>query len=354
MKYTQRGFTLIELLVVVGIIALLIGLLIPAVSAAREASRRARCANNLKQIGLALHNYHAANDCFPSGVTASFNAMSQDNLRNGRRPTTWSGWSAHSLLLGYLDQVPLYNSINFDFDPRINGQEPFNDTAYWTQVDAFLCPSDSYAGAPNLNSYYASTGTSIQHTPRQSTGVFAYQTAYSTRDMSDGSSNTIAFGEGLSGDGEADPYRGNGVVNAGTPFSDPNSASAERYPTQLMSNLQACGTRLKESVNDPSALSVNRGQFWGWGVEAMSLFNTIVPPNSPDYLFNQCRYKCTGCYLQDADHSDIINASSDHSGGANILFCDGTVRFIKSTMAMRTWWALGTRAGGEVISSDSY
>jgi len=352
----ECGFTLIELLVVVTLIAILIALLLPAVQSAREASRRAHCASNLRQIGLALQNYHAANNCFPSGATASFNTMSQSDPEKPvlGKPTNWSGWSAQALMLGYLEQSPLYNSINFDFDPRVNGQEPFNATTIVTQVGLFLCPTDSYAGDPNLNSYYGSTGTSIQNTPHQSTGVFAYQTAYGVQHIADGSSNTVAFGEGLSGDGVGDLYRGNGVVNFGTPFPNPNTATAELFPAQLMSNLQACNAGFQGAEGNPQFISANRGQFWGWAAEAMTLFNTIVPPGSAQYIFNQCRYHCRGCYLQDADHSDITNAGSDHPGGANVLFCDGSVRFIKSSISIPTWWALGTRSGGEVLNADSY
>lgn len=346
----KRGFTLIEMLVVISVIGILVGLLIPAVQSAREAGRRAWCASNLRQIGLALHGYQAANGSFPSGATASFNPMSQsDPVRPVLgKPTNWSGWSAQALLLGYVDQAPLYNSINFAFDPRVNGQEPFNATALRTQVGLFLCPSDSYAGDPNLNSYYASIGTSIQNTPHHSTGVFAYQTAYGPQHITDGGSNTVAFGEGLSGNREGDLYRGNGVVNFGTPFPNADVASAERFPAKLMSNLEACDAGFRGARVAPQSISANRGEFWGWAAEGMSMFNTIVPPGSTRYSFNQCRYHCVGCYLLDADHSDITNASSDHPGGSNTLFCDGSVRFVKGSMAIRTWWALGTRGGGEL------
>jgi prepilin-type N-terminal cleavage/methylation domain-containing protein/prepilin-type processing-associated H-X9-DG protein len=354
MKRAGRGFTLIELLVVVSIIAILIGLLLPAVVAVREASRRAQCAGNLKQIGLALHNYHASNDCFPSGASASFNQLSHTEAGIPSKPTNWNGWSAQALMLNYIDQTPLYNAINFDFDPTMNGEAPFNLTARQTQIALFLCPSDSYAGDPFLNSYYGSIGTTVQHEAHQSTGVFAYQTAYGAQHITDGESNTVAFAEGLAGDQQADAYRGNGVVNVGTPFPNANIAAAGQFPAQVMSNLQACNAGFQSIGSNPGLASGNRGQDWGWGSEAMTLFNTIVPPNSTDYAFNQCRYVCASCYLEDADHSDIINASSDHSGGVNVLFCDGSVRFIKSSISMQTWWALGTRNGGEVIGADSY
>jgi prepilin-type processing-associated H-X9-DG protein/prepilin-type N-terminal cleavage/methylation domain-containing protein len=355
-KSRSDGFTLIELLVVTGITGMLIALKLQGVLAVRESGRRAQCANNLRQIGLALHNYHAADNCFPSGATASFNTMSQSDPERPvpGKPTNWSGWSAQALMLNYLEQTALYNSINFDFDPRVNGQEPFNSTALQTNVSTFLCPTDSYAGDPNLNSYYCSIGTTAQNAARQTSGVFAYQTAYGTQSVTDGESNTVAFSEGLSGDGEDDTYRGNGIVNFGTPFPNPDIATAERFPAQVMSNLQACNAGMQRAGDYLGLVSVNRGQYWGWAAESTTMFSTIVPPSSTQYSFNQCRYHCRGCLLQDADHSDITNASSDHGGGANVLFCDGSVRFVKNTVSMNTWWALGTRSGGEVLSAESY
>ncbi len=258
------------------------------------------------------------------------------------------------MLLPYLEQRPIYNAINFDFDPMFNGEAPFNVTARLTKIALFLCPTDTYAGDPNLNSYYGSIGTTVQDQAHQSSGVFAYQSACGAQNITDGESNTVAFSEGLSGDGATDLYRGNGVINFGAQFPNPNIATAERFSAQVMSNLQACNDGFQAASASPQSVSGNRGQEWGWGSEAMTMFNTIVPPNSPQYVFNQCRYYCGQCYLEDADHSDIINATSDHSGGANVLFSDGSVRFIKSSLAMPIWWALGTRNGGEVIGADSY
>ena len=215
----RRGFTLIELLVVIAIIAVLIALLLPAVQAAREAARRAQCTNNLKQIGLAMHNYHAANNTFPPGTSASFNSV---NSANGGSPCmSWNGWSAQSILLPYLEQTSIYNAANFFFDP-INDPQTVNTTAFFTKIGAFLCPSDGNAGsggsggaAPCINSYYASEGTTdyaASGTPGTavvplqqcnggtgSTGVFYYATSYGIQNIMDGTSNTVAFSESLAG-----------------------------------------------------------------------------------------------------------------------------------------------------------
>ena len=161
-RRSLRGFTLIELLVVIAIIAVLIALLLPAVQSAREAARRAQCTNNLKQIGLAMHNYNTANNTFPPGTSATFNPLNVNN--GGSLCMAWSSWSAQSLMLPYLEQTPIYNAANFMLDP-INDPQGYNTTAFFTKINAFLCPSDGNAGQGQsgtnamLNSYYASIGT---------------------------------------------------------------------------------------------------------------------------------------------------------------------------------------------------
>ncbi len=186
MRYpSRRGFTLIELLVVIAIIAVLIALLLPAVQAAREAARRSQCVNNLKQIGIALHNYHTGINTFPLG--ASWNPQSI-----GVAPATWGSWSAQALMLGYMEQTAVYNSINFALAPEWGGNPSYstNSTAYLTVVSSFLCPSDGNAGKRGfINSYASSMGTSTfgypqgnPPTPQQnSTGAFAYHWSFANR-----------------------------------------------------------------------------------------------------------------------------------------------------------------------------
>ncbi len=351
MPRMKRGFTLIELLVVIAIIAVLIALLLPAVQSAREAARRSQCVNNLKQIGLGMHNYHSTSNSFPMGVTASNNKFGQ---------IYWTGWSAQALLLNYLEQTAVYNSANFQLDPLNDGEGGYNATAFYTKLNVFLCPSDPNVGSNQngitpINSYYASEGTSVQNTPTQSTGPFCYNNAYGIAQITDGTSNTIAFGEGLAGNNKYSAIPGNGVVNAVSSggFAPNTDANDPGVAATLLGYLQQCSTAFPGNVRTGQNISGNRGNFWAWGAESMALFNTIVPPNSTQYSFNQCRWGCA-CGLQSADHSDITNASSAHPGGANFLFCDGSVKFIKSSISMKTYWAIGTRNVGETVSSDSY
>ena len=169
----RRGFTLIELLVVIAIIAVLIALLLPAVQAAREAARRAQCVNNLKQIGLAMHNYHQAVGHLPDGQHDRL-------LLRARSPTTWGTFSAHALLLPYMEQTPLYNSCNFSWDIWYGTGSNINSTVWNIKVTAFLCPSDGKAGVDHLNNYYGSYGTGTnpwssqhqRHLRARANGVF--------------------------------------------------------------------------------------------------------------------------------------------------------------------------------------
>jgi len=337
----RRGFTLIELLVVIAIIAVLIALLLPAVQAAREAARRAQCVNNLKQIGLGLHNYHSANNSFPLGSACSAYGAARGCI-------AWNGHSAQELMLPYMEQQAIYNSVNFSHPPVDCCGNPgvnINSTSSNTKVNVFLCPSDPNAGNANWNSYAASMGTTSQSYPGTSTGLFAHQSVYGIRDCVDGSSNTVAFGEMLVGDPVNLPTkRSNGMVlvSGVTGYSD-----VELSGTGWQTDLNACMTAY---MAGGANMRNNVGQYWSVGSAGQSMFNTVVPPSSTQYKTAGCKAGSGGSF----EGANYANASSYHSGGANFLMGDGSVKFVKSSISYPTYWSIGTKANGEVVGSDAF
>jgi prepilin-type N-terminal cleavage/methylation domain-containing protein/prepilin-type processing-associated H-X9-DG protein len=352
---SRRGFTLIELLVVIAIIAVLIALLLPAVQAAREAARRSQCVNNLKQIGLALHNYHSATNVFPLGC--SLTHYYGGDPTNPCSYATWNNWSAQSLMLPYMEATPIYNAINFSLEGPGEGTGA-NSTAYNAKINSYLCPSDGNAGvsgrsgSPNINSYYASIGTTTYIdadcvNPGDTTGVFGYRVAYGLRDITDGSSNTIAFSESLCSPGQSMATRGQLIMGAGYTADEVYDVNTLGWAFLVSGGLAACQNAF---VN--ANISNTHGHYWAVGSSGATIFNTVVPPNSTQYTWGGCRYWCSaGCDAADMTYS---NAQSNHSGGVNIMMSDGSVRFIKSSVSIPTWWALGTRANGEVLDANSY
>jgi prepilin-type N-terminal cleavage/methylation domain-containing protein/prepilin-type processing-associated H-X9-DG protein len=359
----HRGFTLIELLVVIAIIGVLVSLLLPAVQSAREAARRAQCTNNLKQIGLALHNYESATGAFPPGIVTT-----TSNLPN--ELSTWVAWSPQAMLLPYVEQGPLYNAANFSWAAAWYGDQAHatNSTVVFTRIAAFLCPSDPNAGRQNINNYHASLGPSpIRYNGTESgetMGVFAVYNSssrsrsYGISSITDGTSNTIAFGEGLVGDNQNTLYRGNGMTGVANIPALNQLVDARSNPTLVMQALQACnqywrgGTILSNPSNpNQRGLKNYMGQLWALGERGYTLFHTLVPPNSNDYPWRNCGLTCAGC---SPEGSNFNNANSNHPGGANFAMADGSVRFIKSSINMQTYWAIGSRNGGEAVSSDAY
>jgi prepilin-type N-terminal cleavage/methylation domain-containing protein/prepilin-type processing-associated H-X9-DG protein len=371
MTHHRRAFTLIELLVVIAIIAALIALLLPAVQSAREAARRARCINNMKQIGLACHNYHQVNDCFPLGVSLNMYSLQPVVFR------AKNSWGHFGLLLPYIEQASVYNAANFNWgveegSPGSSIPIDVNVTAADSQLSVLICPSDPLGGNGGSISFYnnndrdtssyygcvgpttslsvpngVDTGT-IQFIPTanfpsaESTGMFSFQKVYGIRDCLDGSSNTIAYSEGVVNPGTARPQVKNIGVNNVPMSASARILSAFSDPASIMTAIQLCDQRWRTG----NSFDVQKGRDWAHGCMTQTLFNTVVTPNA--YGWTHCSN--TGSTTM----APFSNAMSYHSGGVNTLMADGSVRFVKNSIAQSVWWGLGSRNGGEVMSADAY
>jgi prepilin-type processing-associated H-X9-DG protein len=305
---------LIELLVVIAIIAVLIGLLLPAVQKVREAAARMSCTNNLKQLGLAMHNYESTNQVFPPGRNAWPKVV-----------------SAPGRLLAYVEQDNLQKLVNFDGTLT----DPQNVAATMVRVPLFICPSDpqngKVPGKTDFGTNYVAcngtgvtvdaTGAIIAHlTIPNGNGVFA-QLPLRIADLTDGTSNTAAFCESI---------MGNGVIPTSAAAADPRLVVLE-VPGGADPTPAACDSAA-------GVFAGNRGGQWINGHYGHTLYNHFYTPNRSD------KWDCGN----GSHNKGLTSARSYHSGGVNLLRADGSVRFVSNSIALNVWRGAATRSGGEV------
>ncbi len=362
MSSRRRGFTLIELLVVIAIIGVLIALLLPAVQAAREAARRSQCVNNLKQLGLAVHNYHSANNAMPPlyGNFANPASQSGPNANNGEWPLGWA-----VALLPFMEQTPLFNSANYC-------QGVFNainmNTISSTKLSVLICPSEPLRQGPWLSytwtNYHANFGgpSAIagwdgaivpfnvdpgnnpgwnNFVQDSNSGTFGFE------GFSDGTSNTALFSEKLVG------LNGYIVVYPGQP-----KANRVSYQTSFTSTWDSNSSSLAQqflnvckgtpSTTAPTNPTQWTGAAWNGSHAGTLHFNAYDHYNTPNGLSCVAGNSWGG---PPGGFNDIITATSAHPGGVNVCMADGSVKFVKETIAPVTWWAIGSRNQGEIFDN---
>jgi prepilin-type N-terminal cleavage/methylation domain-containing protein/prepilin-type processing-associated H-X9-DG protein len=352
----RRGFTLIELLVVIAIIAVLIALLLPAVQAAREAARRSQCTNNLKQLGLAMHNYISVQTFLPPACV--------DTTANN---TPCQNYGPNVRLLPYLEQSPAYNSWNHAFGARWNNNSPIyydtvNATVLIMQISGLLCPSDTQKASDTAPHGFTKivgdcsyplniglnrringappgsvSGTWVQNGPAYVLSDWdgACKRPISINSFTDGTSTTAIWSEWVKGPGNVPGKNGLGMVYA-------SGTNMAQFPTDY------------QFAQFVAALTPNsNNQQWGWKGEWWAFGGSMV--YSHTNLPNRYAFEYSDGNGDGNDNramSTLINPSSNHPGGVNVLFMDGGVRFTKSTIAYQPWIAIATPDNGETVSAD--
>lgn len=335
-RASRQGFTLIELLVVIAIIGVLIALLLPAVQSAREAARRSQCTNNMKQIGLALHNYHDIHNALPPGKirsSACARLFPQTLLAPAGGVLNTTGFT---MILGQLEQTTLLNAYNFSHasansigwqattpNKIVIGDQTANTTVVSSLVSVFWCPSDIpplTRTVTNSEPYYMLDGRRSNYVLMASRyteydclapgldkpsqiGMFYTDTSVSFQEVTDGLSNTVMVGE----------------------------SRQEKF-------------------------SVYYGPYWGSGTHT-STHGTVYPPthpNAPNSLPNAIWPTANQIVNNPRKLSYAWRIGSQHPGGVNMTMGDGSVRFFKNTVNPYAWWSVQTIKGGEVVSADSY
>jgi prepilin-type N-terminal cleavage/methylation domain-containing protein/prepilin-type processing-associated H-X9-DG protein len=337
----RRGFTLIELLVVIAIIAILIALLLPAVQAAREAARRMQCLNNLKQLGLAMHNYEGTNGAFPPSMCAS---------GTGNNVVWINGWSALARVLPYSEQGPLFNSANFS----VWKEDPPNTTTIGMTVSFLVCPSDPNTsvsshdyGLSGVTNYGVNQGDWFVwggFSGPFNRNAFGMNRARRIAEFVDGTSNTL-----LAAEVKANQPASNCRTVPLSKITDPNNVPPPTAdPYVVAPDYGFCPLYLNEFHTE-----------WSDGNAHAAGFTTAWPPNKkimgniPENLGLDLDLNGYNEELGGPSFA-AITSRSYHPGGVNALMADGSVKFVKSSVDGLTWRALGTVAGGEVLSDGAY
>jgi len=368
----RPAFTLIELLVVIAIIAVLIGLLLPAVQAAREAARRAQCVNHLKQIGLALHNYHDTQGTFPLGGV---------NLNAAQKAVSGNGWgnltsalSWRALTLPYIEGNNAFNALNLSLGPFANSADSGSGYTIWTTYpgSVWLCPSDGRNGngfrpslasgdpwgngtvannptvpgtsnpAPNtpVTNYAGSFGDNFCGGPALAPPALPWETPVTT--------NPLPGQPRIGYNGFWGTTNGGGTLRGFFDYST-NQTVGINSVTDGTSNTILVGEVIPYQAADNNFWVTNGGTAGTTvPINFQSLYNAALPDcNDGNW---QSQIQPLGCRFRAA----AKGFKSMHAGGANFTFADGSVKFLKASISMGTYCALGSRNGGEVVSADAF
>jgi prepilin-type processing-associated H-X9-DG protein len=345
MNHHRRAITLIELLAVVAVITVLVAILFPAIQYAREAARRLQCASNLKQIGVALQSYQASHGVFPFG------------LEEPADPPRFVAYSAHAMLLPYLEQSGVYNALNLHLPALFYVAVPgamANTTAQNLQLTIFFCPSETrpfkfgfpdwhpfFRVEPGENNYVACMGAGMHPMLAPSlpppNGLFFNSSSVRLGDIRDGASHTAAFSETITGTG------GDPMTQAVDLRRDTQRSPTPRDAKTPDEFLAECAQYTPADIM--ASRTLERGNTWLEGAPFRTLYNHVTTPNPAH----------ADCGLEgDIWLGGIFAARSLHAGGVNLMLADGSVRFVSNSVDLAVWRSLGTRNGAESLSGTEY